>query len=70
MASSSMSVGVEEREEGARERSCERTERNSLLLINGGRAFQAERGDEAGPHSHGWAPHCKQGERAEAAFPS
>lgn len=36
--------------------------RKSLLLINGSRrrGVWGPCGDEAGLHSHGWAPHCKQ----------
>lgn len=69
MASSSMSVGVEER--GKRRGEGER-ERKSLLLINGGRrrGVSGRCRDEAGLHSHGWAPHCKQREGTRAAFPS
>lgn len=62
MASSSVSVGVEERER----------RRKSLLLINGSRrrGVWGPCAHEAGLHSHGWAPHCKQRRhRTGPAFP-
>lgn len=35
-----------------------------------GEAFQAECGDEAGLHSHGWAPHCKHCEGTRQRSPA
>lgn len=35
-----------------------------------GEAFRAECGDEAGPHSHGWAPHCKHCEGTRQRSPA